>query len=548
MSSGATTTVRRRPRSRRETGRTTRADTWSQRAALAAALAFATPTCAAPNAVAPRQSSGPRAQQPPAESPPLVLDPEETAFLALPQSERFEAVRRAERVLSREGADAATVASAELELERALHDDFELRGVSLSGCGLVRIRDLAARALGRRAGVDFRCFWPMYDRDRAAARISNALRARRGLPARPVPARPSVPPADADAVRQARAALLAATDATQAREALATYAQMGLAGLAPLRAAFRSLPARHPARRSVPPVLARLASTIRAVVVEDEHAPLSASARFSPGETLTPEGLVEHLRAAYEARPSGAVGVRINRDSNGLGVNIVMRSLPVTGESVQGPPTGAPGGRARYEEAYFEPLSPDAGFQVSCAGGAPGSADQTFEPAHMLRTLAWLVKAPPEVAGELRITMSWPTTQPPLTPEREAELWTLGRSPHFAAPPTPSIGEFERACGAPPPVSRFPDDTTLPEIGACPATPMTWTIPASEMDRNYGRTVGPGLCFGVVHFGRTGRAVEGCDTFHCSTLRYCDGTERAHHCSILAECRNGVPVATGFSW
>ena len=36
--------------------------------------------------------------------------------------------------------------------------------------------------------------------------------------------------------------------------------------------------------------------------------------------------------------------------------------------------------------------------------------------------------------------------------------------------------------------------------------------------------------------------------WRCQTLRYCDGREREKYCTLLAECRDGVPAATGFTW
>lgn len=496
-------------------------------------------------------------------------DADEAAFLGLPVRERLGEVDDAVRALGNERATTETTEHAVQLLGRALRDDEELNNRYEQGCGLLRIRDLAARALAPRAAVEFNCSWPVYQRNAASIRILNWFRAQRGQPALPGNEPPSVPSPRAGSVRAAQTLLAKAGDADEVRRALAAWEKLGLGGLTPLRETLAALPAGHVARVEATPVLARLASTIREVKIYDDAHVLPDKARFSRGEPLTAEALVAKLRAAYQHQPSGTLVMRVDRDPYDRGVRVGMRALKgewtpelfaklqqlkalraQLAQRSQDQQQATTADFVDYKIRYFEPLAPSHGFSSSGAGSVPGEPFIGEQPERLVRAVRELVEAPPGVGGELILTMSWPSAQPPLVTDRRAA--SPGPSSNAAqglpAATQSTPNEFERACDALPPLDRFPDQPATPDVGQCRPTPLAWAIPAEEMNGNSGRSVGPGLCYGVVHFGHTGESLESCGGAHCATLRYCDGNERPRSCSVRAECRNGQAVATGFSW
>jgi hypothetical protein len=83
--------------------------------------------------------------------------------------------------------------------------------------------------------------------------------------------------------------------------------------------------------------------------------------------------------------------------------------------------------------------------------------------------------------------------------------------------------------------------------GDCDAAPLYWVITPETM-RNASDATGPGLCYGVVRDEGLSSEHEECGAHHCQTLRYCDGRERAQHCTVYAQCRDDrfVPVRLGW--
>lgn len=103
-------------------------------------------------------------------------------------------------------------------------------------------------------------------------------------------------------------------------------------------------------------------------------------------------------------------------------------------------------------------------------------------------------------------------------------------------------------CASWPAVSDYRDTERSSADGACPATPLSWQIPAEQMASGASDRGGPGLCFGVVHFDSQGRQTRSCGKYHCQTLRYCDGRARDMYCTVIAKCEAGVARAVGFTW
>jgi hypothetical protein len=94
------------------------------------------------------------------------------------------------------------------------------------------------------------------------------------------------------------------------------------------------------------------------------------------------------------------------------------------------------------------------------------------------------------------------------------------------------------------------DETCGP---ACEPTHLSWHIPAEEMATGAGDDTGAGECFGTVYFrpdgeGSTDYGAGDCGEYHCGTLRYGDGDTREQYCTVYAECIDGEPTATRFSW
>jgi len=104
---------------------------------------------------------------------------------------------------------------------------------------------------------------------------------------------------------------------------------------------------------------------------------------------------------------------------------------------------------------------------------------------------------------------------------------------------------FAAVCGPLP--TSFPDDLASAGDAACGPENVTWTIHPDTMARGGGGG-GPGLCYGVVRVGREGQTVHRCGAYHCQTLRWCDGRERAQYCTVLAGCQEGHVVPTGLTW
>jgi hypothetical protein len=104
---------------------------------------------------------------------------------------------------------------------------------------------------------------------------------------------------------------------------------------------------------------------------------------------------------------------------------------------------------------------------------------------------------------------------------------------------------FAALCGPLP--ASFPDDLASGAETACGPENITWTIPPETMAQGGGGG-GPGLCYGVVRVGREGHTVHRCGNYHCQTLRWCDGRERAQFCTVLAGCQDGHVAPTGLTW
>jgi hypothetical protein len=94
------------------------------------------------------------------------------------------------------------------------------------------------------------------------------------------------------------------------------------------------------------------------------------------------------------------------------------------------------------------------------------------------------------------------------------------------------------------------DSWDKPSGAPCSPVELVYDIPAAEMARGASDNAGSGSCRGMVYFsGSRGRTKGGdCGSFHCGTLKYGDGREKANYCSVLATCKDGKAVATGFTW
>jgi hypothetical protein len=104
-------------------------------------------------------------------------------------------------------------------------------------------------------------------------------------------------------------------------------------------------------------------------------------------------------------------------------------------------------------------------------------------------------------------------------------------------------------CAPPPSRDRYRQYGESSPNAPCRPAPLELHIPAEKMASGASDDSGPGICYGIVAFDASGRqAPARCGTYHCETLRYCDGREREKYCTLLAECRDGVPTATGFTW
>jgi len=104
-------------------------------------------------------------------------------------------------------------------------------------------------------------------------------------------------------------------------------------------------------------------------------------------------------------------------------------------------------------------------------------------------------------------------------------------------------------CAPPPELKRYRQYGSSAPNALCPPTPLAFDISAEKMASGASDDSGAGICYGIVAFDASGRSTrQSCGTFHCQTLRYCDGREREKYCTLIAECRDGVPAATGFTW
>lgn len=131
-------------------------------------------------------------------------------------------------------------------------------------------------------------------------------------------------------------------------------------------------------------------------------------------------------------------------------------------------------------------------------------------------------------------------------PEQEVFRTDVIRSYAIARPPS----WFRALCGPLPELAQRPPPApagTTPET-SCGPTPLLWTIPAEQMSTGASDPSGPGLCYGVVSGGSNRSNQMRCGTYHCETLRYCDGREREKYCTVIWKCVDGVPRAVGLTW
>jgi hypothetical protein len=105
---------------------------------------------------------------------------------------------------------------------------------------------------------------------------------------------------------------------------------------------------------------------------------------------------------------------------------------------------------------------------------------------------------------------------------------------------------FAALCGPLP--TTFPSGLGSGAETRCGPEHIIWTIHPKTMARGAGGAAGPGLCYGEVRVGRDGQTVSRCGTYHCQTLRWCDGKEHAQYCTVLVGCRDGHVAPTGLTW
>lgn len=127
-------------------------------------------------------------------------------------------------------------------------------------------------------------------------------------------------------------------------------------------------------------------------------------------------------------------------------------------------------------------------------------------------------------------------------PRRADELSFAGRH----AVRHPSV-VFETLCAPLPKLAQDVVDTARAGQGDCDEAPLFWVVLPETM-RHASDATGPGLCYGTVKDEGEPTKKESCGQHHCQTLRYCDGRERAQHCTVYARCRAGRFVPVGLGW
>ena len=127
-------------------------------------------------------------------------------------------------------------------------------------------------------------------------------------------------------------------------------------------------------------------------------------------------------------------------------------------------------------------------------------------------------------------------------PERHAEL---DFSSHYAV--RHPLALYETLCAPMPEKVLAHLEAARSGAGDCGATPLSWVVAPATMTHASDST-GPGLCYGVVEDEGEATDEESCGTHHCQTLRYCDGREKAQHCTVYAECDGDrfLPVRLGW--